>query len=179
MRHSCPASADSAIIVRMNGSERIPGFGQRVQEVLDAAGINRSQAMRRLGVAYTTLTKWVEGENVPNVANVIPLAELGGVHIEWLITGQGPKYVDPSRNGAESLEEAERRVTYRTAVEEYLASQLAEGVSAKVAGLLRDFDFSTLGIERPNLTQVHRVRDLMDMQETIAHLSRDGRPPTR
>lgn len=155
-------------------SERIPGFGKRVQEVLDEAGINRSEAMRKLGVAYTTVTKWVHGPNTPNVANLIPLAQLGGVHIEWLITGNGPKYLDDARNRAFDADEAVRRERYQAAVDQYLASELAGDIEPQVAVLLRDFDFSMLGIVHPQVKDVHRVRDLMDLQRQLRQLGRHG-----
>jgi len=171
-----PSGLTQPIDLKLIGmsSERIPGFGKRVQEVLDEAGVNRSEAMRKLGVAYTTLTKWIQGPNTPNVANLIPLAQLGGVHIQWLITGEGPKYVDEARNRDASKAELERRQRYAEAVERYLASDLAGDVEPQVALLLRDFDFSMLGIEHPEMKDVHRVRDLMDFQRQLRHFGRHG-----
>lgn len=171
-----PSGLAEALSTKLFGvnAERLPGFGKRVQELLNEAGINRSQAMRKLGTAYTTITKWVDGRNTPNVANIVPLAELAGVHIEWLITGKGPKYVDPTRNQVSDAAERKRLDTYRRAVEKYLESPLAADISAKTAALLRVFDFSSLGITTPEVKDVHRVRDLMDMQTQLRHFGADG-----
>lgn len=157
-------------------TERIPGFGRRVQEVLDEADLNKTDAMRRLGVAYTTVTKWVDGSNTPNVANLVPLAELGGVHVEWLITGNGPKYMDESRNAAADKAERERRARYEQAVSAYLANEIASGVKPQVAAMLRNFDFSSLGIESPTLGQVHSVQELIDKQTQLRQFAQDGGP---
>lgn len=174
MTMPCPALASSTKLSVMNAAGIPPGFPERVREVLESAGVNQSQAMRKLGTAYTTVTKWVNGKGTPSIANIVPLAELGGVHIEWLITGKGPKYVDKALNAADETTERERQERYQRAVDAYLASPLADDVSPKTVTLLRDFDFATLGTTHPEVKDVHRVRDLIDTVATLRHFSGDG-----
>ena len=94
---------------------------------------------------------------------------------DWLLTGEGTKFVDETRNAEENAEERARRASYRQAVEEYLASPLAVDILPEVTQMLKNFEFSALGIgDRPTVKQVHQVRDLMDLQVQMGQPPRDG-----
>lgn len=173
MTTPCSALATSTKLMTMT-VDRVPGFAQRVQEVLEAAGLNQSQAMHRLGVAFTTVTKWVNDRGEPRLVNLAPLAELGGVTIDWLVTGKGPKYASKALNEVDEAKRMERLERYRKAVDSYLASGLADDISPKTVTLLRSFDFASLGTASPQVKDVHRVRDLIDNAATLGQFSVDG-----
>jgi transcriptional regulator with XRE-family HTH domain len=162
-------SATSARLGRMAGG--IPGLGERVRAAYQAAGFNRHSAALELGVAYSSLNNWENGKQTPDVASLVPMAAKFGVRIEWLLTGTGPQFVDPSLNVEENEADRERRERYTAAVEEYLASPLATGIGPRVVMLLRGFDFSTLGIDHPELRDVDRLRDLIESRRSVRQLS--------
>lgn len=165
------ALATAGRLKRMASSKEIPGLGERVRAAYVAAGLNRHSAALQLGVAYSSLNNWENGRSVPDTASLVPMAKTFGVRVEWLLTGEGPQFLDDSRNVAGNEEERARRERYRLAVEEYLASPLAAGIGPRVTMLLRGFDFSTLGIDHPDLRDVDRLRDLIESRRYVRQLS--------
>lgn len=64
--------------------------GQRMQEALDAAGIQGAEMARRIGHANgTQLSLWVTGERLPPILPLIQFAAETGTSLEWLLGMQG------------------------------------------------------------------------------------------
>lgn len=67
-------------------------FGERVREVV---GSNSARSFARsLNISDNILRKYMDGKSDPSRANLIAIARLGGVNLEWLSTGDGPKYAN-------------------------------------------------------------------------------------
>lgn len=64
-------------------SERMKAIGQ------NSFKGNYSQFARAVGVAQASLARWVKGEADPSRSNLVKIAEVAGVSLEWLATGKG------------------------------------------------------------------------------------------
>lgn len=75
-------------------------FSARLNEICDDAGIppkgkNRQTILgKKFGVSQKGARKWLEGESLPTLEKCIELSARFQVHIEWLLTGRGPKQFD-------------------------------------------------------------------------------------
>jgi putative phage repressor len=67
-----------------------PEFGARLQWILkEKFEGNTSEFARRIGIAITSLNRWLIGEADPSRTNLIKTAEASGVNLEWLALGIG------------------------------------------------------------------------------------------
>ena len=59
-------------------------------------GLMKDESMRsfgrKVGISDTTIKKYLSGETEPSLSRLVALAEQCGVNLEWLATGQEPKY---------------------------------------------------------------------------------------
>ena len=140
-------------------------LGRRIERALEVAGYNRHSAARKLGVAYTTITAWVDGSSQPNASNIAKLSEETGFSATWIVRGIGPEMIQPP---------VELVTDDPAAVEAYLASELGKGVSPDVATRLRQAQFSSLGMASPSLRDVHSVRELIELAAMRRASSSDG-----
>lgn len=66
-----------------------PEFGARLQWILkEKFNGNTSEFARNIGIAITSLNRWLIGEADPSRSNLIKTAEASGVSLEWLATGK-------------------------------------------------------------------------------------------
>lgn len=92
--------------------EYLAGFAARLNEVLDGKagelktdgkplirrGYGRDSDLGELmGVSYKAAGNWLRGLSFPSMTNVLRLAVWGGVCVEWLLTGRGPKHPPESQ----------------------------------------------------------------------------------
>lgn len=68
-----------------NFSERMRTIGQ------NSFRGNYSEFARAVGVAQASLSRWVKGEADPSRSNLVKIAEVTGVDLEWLATGKERK----------------------------------------------------------------------------------------
>lgn len=74
-------------------------FADRLNEALDEFGVpskfeGRQVIVGRMfGVTQKGARKWLEGEGLPTLEKSIQIAKHLGVHVEWLLTGRGPKRI--------------------------------------------------------------------------------------
>jgi transcriptional regulator with XRE-family HTH domain len=146
-------------------------IGERIDQVIRTAGTNPHRASIELGIARSTLLKWISGSSVPDVKNLSAFAEKFRVSPEWLMTGRGARESTATKEA--SSKELER---IQEVVEQYLASALADEISPRVAQTLRNNPFTSLGIDAVSMTilDVHRVRDLVEMVQKRDHREKDG-----
>ncbi|MCU8068186.1 XRE family transcriptional regulator [Shewanella sp. SM32] len=75
---------------RLSLDNELGRFGERVREVV---GSNSARSFARtLNISDNILRKYMDGISDPSRTNLIAIAEAGGVTVEWLATGKGPKY---------------------------------------------------------------------------------------
>lgn len=69
----------------------------RLQELCDDAGMLRHGAGSRLAniaeVSVKTANKWLNGTSIPTLPSILPLAKFFRVSSDWLLTGEGDKYL--------------------------------------------------------------------------------------
>ncbi|MGI2222322.1 XRE family transcriptional regulator [Shewanella oncorhynchi] len=65
-------------------------FSSRLTEIIGSDSA-RSFAMKA-DLSQTAIQKYLIGDSTPNVERLIAIAKAGGVTVEWLVTGNGPKY---------------------------------------------------------------------------------------
>lgn len=83
-------------------------MGQRIYEVRKDLGPTPRKALKLEEFAAkiaeravmpvrspSTIGRWETDESTPTPAEALAIAELGGVRLEWLIRGEGPKYPAP------------------------------------------------------------------------------------
>lgn len=74
-------------------------FADRLNELLDDSGVPRKFGGRQgivgkmFGVGQKGARKWLEGEGLPKLETCIEMATRFGVHLEWLMTGRGEKWI--------------------------------------------------------------------------------------
>lgn len=69
----------------------------RIIRLCEDAGFKRHGAGKRLSkianVSVKTGNKWINGQTVPTLSSIIPIASFFGVRTEWLLTGEGEPYL--------------------------------------------------------------------------------------
>lgn len=66
-------------------------FADRMNEIV-GPGRNAAAFGRKAGLSGAVILKYLDGRSDPSRARLIKIAEGAGVCVEWLATGQGPKY---------------------------------------------------------------------------------------
>ncbi len=62
-------------------------FSDRLDFAISKVG-NIGDIVRSINISYTTISRWKEGAD-PKVSNMVALAEIAGVNLDWLLTGKG------------------------------------------------------------------------------------------
>ncbi|MDH5638749.1 MAG: helix-turn-helix domain-containing protein, partial [Nitrospinota bacterium] len=52
--------------------------------------ISPREIAQRAGISESGIRKWLKGETEPALGNLVALAQLAEVNVEWLATGDGP-----------------------------------------------------------------------------------------
>jgi phage repressor protein C with HTH and peptisase S24 domain len=87
----------------------------------------------KLNVSESAVRKWLKGETEPALGNLVTLANLGGVNVEWLATGEGAmRRGEKTRVEAPSLKEKLDRLEKRGAAAPAL--DLAEPELRRIIG---------------------------------------------
>lgn len=68
---------------------RLRDIGERIETILRKTGMTRSDLGARLGVKEGAVGKYIRGASDPGAAALAKIAEIGGVSIDYLITGKG------------------------------------------------------------------------------------------
>ena len=62
-------------------------MGNRISEIRKAKGYTQEYIAEQLGISRQAVYKWEKGSSAPDTKNLIALAELLGVSVEYLATG--------------------------------------------------------------------------------------------
>ena len=79
----------------MNKDEKIE-IGKRIQEIIDRKCRSQAEFAERLlndSTCNKKVSDWVRGVNLPKIDTLIDIAQLGGVSLDWLLTGR--EYREP------------------------------------------------------------------------------------
>ncbi|MEO8119211.1 MAG: helix-turn-helix domain-containing protein [Rhodoferax sp.] len=145
-------SKESELRIKPTAAVRIPDQESELANRLrDAIGDESVVAFgRRCGINESTLRKYFYG-TLPNIENLVAIADAANVTIEWLAAGRGPKQRGASASAAPALPasgsndfaetDLDRLTTAIEAVEEGLArigSQLSADKRAKLIAAAYD-----------------------------------------
>lgn len=70
-------------------------IGKRLRLIREKKGITQAELGEKLGIQFQHVSKYERGETVPTWENLIKLAELYDVNINWLLTGKGSMFLSP------------------------------------------------------------------------------------
>lgn len=65
-------------------------FNERLKELIGQESVRAFG--RKVGISDTTIRKYLSGETEPTISRLVGIAVAYGVALEWLATGEGPKY---------------------------------------------------------------------------------------
>lgn len=65
-------------------------FNERLKELIGQESVRAFG--RRVGISDTTIRKYLSGETEPTISRLVGIAVACEVALEWLATGEGPKY---------------------------------------------------------------------------------------
>lgn len=68
-------------------------FPERIDFIIDKLG-GPSEVARQTGVTLSTIARWRKGEADPSRTNLVKIAEVAEVSLEWLATGQSHEEAD-------------------------------------------------------------------------------------
>lgn len=65
-------------------------FSDRLKDII---GENSARSFaNRADLSQTVIRRYLENDSTPNIDRLIAIAKVGGVTVQWLATGQGPKF---------------------------------------------------------------------------------------
>ncbi|MDQ3821040.1 MAG: helix-turn-helix domain-containing protein, partial [Acidobacteriota bacterium] len=67
---------------------------ERIQQAIGSSGA--PETARIMGLAKPSVYDWQKGK-MPGLDTLIRIARMGNVSLHWLITGEGPRTIDPSQ----------------------------------------------------------------------------------
>lgn len=78
-------------------NRRYVEFGRRMAQAVREDGIAETNDAlgKALGFAQVTVGAWLRGDKLPPIDRGVKIAMKCGVCVEWLYTGNGPKYPQP------------------------------------------------------------------------------------
>jgi transcriptional regulator with XRE-family HTH domain len=85
-------------------------FSKRLNEALDDAGVpqkgmgRQSTLVKMLGISHRQAKKWLEGDEFPQTSKLVKMAALLNVRSNWLLLGQGEKFLDPGGDDSEDAQ---------------------------------------------------------------------------
>ena len=73
-------------------SARAPEFtlGDRIRKAIETSPLTVHDVADRLEVHRNTVSQWMHGRSAPSVSDMAAIAELTGVDLRWLRTGDPP-----------------------------------------------------------------------------------------
>lgn len=77
----------------------LSAFFERLRQVLDDRALSQADLARELGVGVATVSEWFTRGRVPNGDVMLRLPGALRVNGHWLLTGEGPRELDPAPGG--------------------------------------------------------------------------------
>mgnify|MGYP001585774291 CR=1 FL=1 len=69
---------------------------ERIKRARGERGWSQAELARRMSVTQPSVAEWESGRKAPNMKNLMSLAKLLGVGLEWLSTGRGEMRSPPA-----------------------------------------------------------------------------------
>lgn len=77
----------------------LSAFFERLRRLLDDRAMSQADLARELGVGVATVSEWFTRGRVPNGDVMLRLPHALGVSGHWLLTGEGPRELEPDFRG--------------------------------------------------------------------------------
>ncbi len=99
---------------RRDAKERVHGLSGRIRRVRRTSGLTQSSLAQALGVAPSAVAQWEkDGGTQPSLQNVVAIAALASVSLDWLVLGRSDRSgieqennaIDPACIASDELEE--------------------------------------------------------------------------
>jgi len=87
-------------------------IGTRIRQLRRNLDLTQEQMARKLSVSDGAISSYELGDTLPNIKNIIGIAQLAGVSIDWLLTGAA---LDKSEEQQMTEEEAKLLTAFRSA----------------------------------------------------------------
>ena len=68
-------------------------LGKRIKEAREFLKIGQKEFAEKIGIIYQTLSKYERNEIKPTTEILTKLAEIHGININWLLTGNGDMFI--------------------------------------------------------------------------------------
>lgn len=73
----------------MTDENAVQSFPLRLRKVVDLVG-SAEKLAKAAGISSRVIGKYLNGESLPGLANLVCMARAAGVRVEWLAVGDGP-----------------------------------------------------------------------------------------
>ena len=83
-------------------------IGQRISELRRRASLSQEYVAEKIGVSRQAVSKWETDASAPDTYNLIALAELFGVSVEYLATGKPPAHESELRGSVNRSSSTQR-----------------------------------------------------------------------
>ena len=101
-------------------------FSERMKLLLETKfGNNNSEFARSVGVAVTSLNRWLDGDADPSRTNLIRLAQAADANIEWLALGIGEPFPQSTEKQPAHSDNVAELLQARLSATDQLVKQLA------------------------------------------------------
>jgi len=141
-------------------------FAARLKELVDSYE-SASALAREVGVVEGTIRKWANGTSQPKVGEVVKLVQTLGANLLWLVTGEGPKYLE--QRGAMEPEPKYQDPSTPLAFRQYLDYIRTAVLAVEMMGKGADADRKVVAVERvvERLAQTEGQADMIEVMRVI------------
>lgn len=64
--------------------DTIPGFGERLRQIMDEEQISQSELARRVGISPSSVFQYLTADGIPSLPNAARIADALSVSLDWL-----------------------------------------------------------------------------------------------
>ena len=86
-------------------------FQRRLNELMDENDINQTELAERIEAAYSTMSRYVNGESIPTVKNLVGIAKVFNVSTDYLVGLNNPEPTFKTERVMRRLKELELEIT--------------------------------------------------------------------
>lgn len=159
-------------------TEKDPGFAARLNEAMIAVGLTPQQAAAQLNLPRDALERYLTGE-LPGPRELLALARLTGVSMEWLIAGEGvgpgPAHgravhlpdipVQTAPNGTAYISGSALKHALKKYLAELLAEEKDDQAAAREEIIIKRKEISSKPVDDEIEQQLYRVLPNLTPQE--------------
>lgn len=141
-------------------------FAARLKELVDSYE-SASALAREVGVVEGTIRKWANGTSQPKVGEIVKLVQTLGANLLWLVTGEGPKYLE--QRGVMEPEPKYQDPSMPFALRRHLGYMRQAVLAVEMMGKEANEDRKMVAMERvfERLAQTEGQADMIEVMRII------------